>query len=293
MNFLKRKYYQFLVKRLKRYSKNDLSYLKPYYYLKNEKTLNIDNPMDFTEKLNWLKLYKYREDYKDYVDKYAVREIVEKSIGEKYLNDLIAVYDNVDDIDFNALPDKFVLKGTHGSGYNIIVRDKANLDIDQTKKELNKFLSDNYFYKYREYIYKDVKPRIIAEKYLGQFDFGHIIDYKFLCFQGEPKLILVKTQDQGTEKKCFYTMDWEKVIDDNPTQSYLAKDIPKPDNFDEMVEVATKLSQGFIYVRVDLYSIEKQVYFGELTFFNTGGMKRINIEKLNKQLGDLIKLPSY
>jgi len=291
MNFFKRKYLQLKSNYLKNRPDCVEDYLKVHFYLKNKKLLNLENPQEFAEKIQWLKLNMYKQDYQNYVDKYAVRDIVEAKIGSQYLNDLIMVYDKVDDIKLDDLPEKFVLKGTHGSGYNIIVKDKVQLNWDAAKEQLHKYLKTNYFDKYKEYIYKDIQPRIVAEKYLDQLDSQYIIDFKFMCFHGVPHYIHVKTFEQDRIKEAYYTMDWEKLQPNSVGQNHLIQTIEKPNNFDEMVKVAKALSKEFIFVRVDLYAIGARIYFGELTFFHKGGMKRNYIESLNKKMGDLIKLP--
>lgn len=291
MNFIKRKYFQLLVKFLNNKPNADLAFVKAQYYLKNERHLNLDQPKEFMEKLQWLKLNLYKEDYKDFVDKYEVRQFVEDKIGGKYLVDLIGVYYKVEDIDFDELPNQFALKGTHGSGYNVIVDDKSKIDIVDVKRTLNKFLKLNYYHKYKEPIYRSIKPRILAEHYLDQTDSENIVDYKFFCIHGEPKYIWTKTFYNGKYRNCYYDLEWNKVEDDSNTKNFLEKDLPKPDNFDELIDIAKMLSSEFIFVRVDLYSISGKPYFGELTFFPWAALKRLSVERLNKELGDLIKLP--
>jgi len=290
MTFLKRKYLQLKVKLFK-YFGSDLNYVKAIYELKNNKPLNLKNPKEFTEKIQWLKFFKYTESYNSYVDKYEVRAYVKEKIGEAYLNEMIAIYDTVDEINLEKLPNQFALKGTHGSGYNIIVKDKSKLDWNKTKKTLNKFMSLNYYNKYRERIYKNVKPRILVEKYLDQLDNDHIIDYKFFCIHGKSTYIWVKTFNNGKHRNCYYDLQWNKIEGDLNKKDFLSKPIPKPDNLEELISIAEKLADKFIFVRIDLYSIENKIYFGELTFFPFAGNKRITIEHLNTKLGDLIKLP--
>ncbi|GGW66194.1 teichuronopeptide biosynthesis TupA-like protein [Winogradskyella epiphytica] len=291
MNFFKRKYYQLLSKYLKSKPNSEVAFTKAQYFLKNERELNLDNPVEFAEKLNWLKFYLYTEDYGDFVDKYEVRKFVEKRIGGNYLVDFIAIYDNVDAIGFQALPNQYALKGTHGSGYNVIVDDKSKIDISQVKKTLNKYLHLNYYDKYKELIYKDVKPRILVEHYLDQSDSENIIDFKFFCIHGEPEYIWVKTFSDGKFRSCYYDLEWNKLQDDSNKKDFLNKSIPKPGNLNELISISKKLSSEFIFVRVDLYSIQDKIYFGELTFFPWAGLKRLTVERLNKELGDLMKLP--
>ncbi|MEO1031757.1 MAG: ATP-grasp fold amidoligase family protein [Bacteroidota bacterium] len=292
MNFFERKYYQLLVKYLKNKPNADEAYIKANYYLKNNRRLNLENPVDLSEKIQWLKLYQYDESYKKYIDKYEVRKHIKETIGEAYLNELLGVYEDVEEIDIDALPNKFVLKGTHGSGYNIIVEDKATLDWPKAKAQLKKFLSQNYYDKYKEIIYRGIKPRIIAEKFLDQLNDDAILDYKFLCFHGEPKFIHVKALEDGIRKEVDYDINWNKLEIPEERSNYLKRSLDKPDNFEDMIEIAKVLSKDFIFVRVDLYSIEGQIYFGELTFLHKGGMKRVISEPHNKIMGDLIKLPN-
>lgn len=291
MNFFKRKFYQILSKYLKSKTGANLAYIKAQYYLKNEKRLNIDQPEEFMEKLQWLKMNVYNEKYKDFVDKYEVRDFVKNKVGSKYLVDSIGVYDNVDDIDFEELPNQFALKGTHGSGYNVIVEDKSKINGDEVKKTLKKFLELNYYDKYKEPIYRTIKPRILAEHYLDQTDSENIVDYKFFCIHGKPKYIWTKTFYNGKYRNCYYDLEWNKVKGDSNSKNFLDKDLPKPSNLGELIDIAEKLSSEFIFVRVDLYSINGKPYFGELTFFPWAALKRLSVERLNKELGNLIHLP--
>lgn len=291
MHFFKRKYYQILLKYLKKKANEEERYVKAQYYLKNEKNLDLKNPTEFMEKIQWLKLNFYTEEYENYVDKYAVRTYVENLIGKAYLIDMIAIYNSVEDIKFDELPKQFVLKGTHGSGFNIIVKDKSQINISEVKKRLEKFMSKNYYERCREKIYRTIKPRILAETFLNELDGGDVIDYKFYCFHGKPKYVLVMSEEDGKRKKAFYNFNWEKVVPQNTTKSYLKSDIIRPNNFNKMIEIAEKLANDFIFVRVDLYSIGEKIYFGELTFFPNGGAVRLPVEKLNKTFGDLIVLP--
>lgn len=291
MNFIRRKYYQFLIELLVFFNACDKKISKAKYFYKNNKKLNLDNPTEFMEKLQWLKLYYYKENYGHYVDKYEVREFVKNQIGEQYLNDFIAIYENENDIDFDLLPNQFALKGIHGSGYNIIVEDKRELDIIKAKKTLKKYLQSDYSSYNEERIYKNIKPRILAEKYLDQSCKSAIIDYKLFCFHGKAKYIWVKTYLNGSYKNCYYDLNWNRVKDDLNKKSHLNIEIEKPNNLKEMIEISNKLAENFIFVRVDLYSIKNKIYFGELTFFPWGGKKRLTVERFNKEFGDLIKLP--
>ena len=291
MNFIKRKYYQLCTSLLKFIGANEVTISKAKYLHKNNTKLNLDNPMEFTEKLQWLKFNFYTEKYGYLVDKYEVREHVAKVIGNKYLNGFIAVYDSVEEIDLSKLPNQFALKGTHGSGYNIIVEDKSKLNWNKAKKQLQNFLNKDYSKVNGEAIYRSIKPRILVEEYLTQSEGGYIIDYKFFCFNGEAKYVWLKTFHDGKYRNCYYDLKWNKVEGDLNESNFLDLEMEKPENFDEMIEISNKLSKDLIFVRVDLYSIKNKIYFGELTFFPWGGKQRLTVEKFNKEFGDLIQLP--
>ena len=291
MIFFQRKYYQLLAKYLKNKPKHHIAYVKTQFYLKNNKKLDLDHPREFAEKMQWMRLYAYDTSFKKYIDKYEVRTYIKDTIGEQYLNELIGVYDTVEAIDLETFPEKFVLKATHGSGYNIIVSDRGKFNWTKAKAQLKKFLSQNYYDKYKEIIYKDIQPRIIAEKFLDQLESNYIIDYKLMCFHGVPHYIHVKTFEGDRIKEAYYDMNWQKQTPETVGNNHLKQDIVKPKCFDEMASIATKLSSKFVFVRVDLYEIDNKIYFGELTFLHKGGMKRNYVEPLNKIMGDLIKLP--
>lgn len=289
--FLKRKAIQIYIWFLKIVKANHLSISKASYFLKNNKQLNIENPVEFMEKIQWLKLFFYKEKYGKYVDKFEVREFVKEKVGDKYLNKIIGVFDKTEDINYDLFPDQFVLKCTHGSGFNIIVKDRKEFNPQKANRLLNKFLKEDYSKVNQEAIYRGVKPRILAEYYLSEFEEDTIIDYKFFCFNGEVKSVWVKTFDNGLYKNCYYNLDWEKMNEDNYRSNYLGKEIKRPENLEEMVFVASQLSKEFIFVRVDLYSIKDQVFFGEMTFFPMGGKQRLTVEKLNSEYGQMINLP--
>ena len=291
MNFIKRKYYQLYVSFLKVTNANEICISKAKYFLKNGKRLNLDNPTDFMDKIQWLKFYYYTENYGHLVDKFAVRSFVEQKIGSKYLNDFIGIYNDVDSIDFDKLPNQFALKATHGSGYNIIVADKSKLNFRNVKKQLNKYLRQDYSKTNQEAIYRNIKPRILAEKYLQQSEANNIIDYKFFCFHGCAKFVWVKTLHNGKYKNCYYDLNWNKIKEDSNTSNYLDIDMEKPENLDEMINISNQLASELIFVRVDLYSIKNQIYFGELTFFPWGGKQRLTVEYFNVHFGKLINLP--
>lgn len=291
MHLLKRKFYKFYIYLLKLFQANDTKISVFQYLLKNGTKPDLEHPKEFMEKLLWLKLYYYTEAYGNYVDKYEVRNYVEGKIGAQYLNDILGFYDSVAQINFNALPQQFVLKGTHGSGYNIIVKDKAELNVNKTKEKLQQILASNYYFRFREIIYKNVPPRILIEKYISEIDSDSLVDYKFHCFHGEPKYVFVQKNKSKDLTKSFYDLEWNKITPEKYIPSYANANFEKPENFDEMIEVAKKLSEGFIFLRVDLYSIDAKIIFGELTFFSNGGLVRSSIERFNSEFGEFIQLP--
>jgi hypothetical protein len=291
MKFLKRKYYQIYIGLLEFVKASNETKSKVKFYYKNNKRLNLQNPVEFMDKIQWLKLYYYTENYGYLVDKYEVREFIKERIGEKYLNKFIDVFYTVNEINFENLPNQFALKGTHGSGYNIIVDDKSKLNWEKAKVKLLKFLKSDYSKKNEENIYKALIPKILVEEYLSDLNDNYIIDYKFFCFHGKAKYVWVKTFHDGKYRNCYFDLNWNKIKDDSNKKNYLEIDIPKPENLDEMINISNKLSEDFIFVRVDLYSIKMKVYFGELTFFPWGGKERLTVERFNKEFGDLIQLP--
>ncbi|PXY43703.1 ATP-grasp fold amidoligase family protein [Flavobacterium hydrophilum] len=288
--FILRKYNQTIFTLLNKYSNDDAKVTKAKYFSKNKRALNLETPKEFMEKIQWLKLYHYKEEYGQYVDKFGVRSFVEAKVGKEYLNEVIGIYDTVEEIDFENLPQQYAIRGTHGSGYNVIVKNASLINYLDQKNKLRTFLKSNYYNKYRETIYKKVKPRLLIEKYISNCEDG-LVDYKFYCFHGQPKYVLVKKTENGKEKKCFYDLNWKKIVSSEEDANWLKSEIEKPANFNEMLKVASTLSDQFIFVRVDLYSIGDKVLFGELTFFPTGGHNRFPIDYLNLEMGNLIKLP--
>lgn len=268
----------------------DDMFLKLIFRLKMGQKLDLKNPITYNEKLQWLKLYDRDPKYTNMVDKYEVRKYIADTIGEQYLFDLLGVWDKFDDIDFEQLPNQFVLKCTHDSGGLVICKDKSTLDISAARKKINKCLKRNYYYSCREWPYKMIKPRIICEKYMVDESGVELKDYKFFCFDGEPKAFFVAT-DRGIDTRFdFFDMDFNHL----PFMQHYkngVKKIVKPPGFYEMVELSKKLSQGIPHVRVDFYDINGKVYFGELTFFHFSGMEKFEPAHFDKQFGDYLKLP--
>jgi hypothetical protein len=258
--------------------------------------LNLKNPVLYNEKLQWLKLHDRKADYSGLVDKYEVRKYVAQTIGEEYLISLYGVWDNFDDIPFDKLPGQFVLKCTHDCGSINICHDKQSFDIESARKYFKKRLSKNYYWISREWIYKNIKPRIIAEKYMtansGGFGDG-INDYKIFCFNGEPSIIEVDFDRFGNHKRNFYSPEWEfqPFVNEYPNAHLTLSSMQKPATLELMLHLARKLSSSKIHVRVDLYSIDDKVYFGELTFYDGGGFNRYEPPQWNRKFGDWLTLP--
>lgn len=257
------------------------------------KKLNLENPKTFNEKLQWLKLYDRKPIYTTMVDKYEVKEYMKEKIGQEYIIPTLAVWDNVEDIDFDSLPNQFVLKCTHDSGGLVICKDKSKFDKDIAIKKIKKAMGRNYFYANREWPYKNVKPRIIAEQYMEDESGYELKDYKFFCFDGEVKALFIAT-DRGVEgeetKFDFFDENFNhlpiKNGHDNARREFVC-----PDGFDKMKELASKLSKGIPQLRVDFYNINGKIYFGELTFFHWSGLKPFDPEEWDYKFGGYIKLP--
>jgi len=258
------------------------------------KPLNWKDPQSYSEKIQWLKLYGRTPINVIMSDKYAVKQYIKDTIGEQYVIPLLGVWDRPEDIDFSVLPDKFVIKCNHNSGTGMyICRDKSKLDEKKVRKELNKGLRQDYFIGSREYAYKDIPKKIIAEEYMEDAETQELRDYKFFCFDGEPKALFIASgRLQGEENVTFdfFDMDYNHLPFTNGHPN--AKEQPqKPKCFEEMKQLAAKLSKGMPHVRVDFYEVNGHVYFGEFTFSHWGGMQPFDPEKWDYTFGSWIKLP--
>ena len=271
---------------------SDKKYLKYRYKIQMKKELNLDNPKTFNEKMQWLKLNDHNPEYTKMVDKYEVKEYISKIIGKKYIIPTIGIYENFDDINFESLPNKFVMKCTHDSGSVCICKDKTQMDINEYRKKIEKSLKINYYYSGREWPYKNVKPRIIIEKYLDDLSDNQINDYKFMCFNGKVECSFVCTERDNKDKGLavtFFNREWKKL----PFQRHYRnsnKKIEKPINYDKMIVLAEKLSQDIPFIRVDFYEVDKKVYFGELTLYPGSGFEEFTPEEWDYKLGELINL---
>ena len=271
----------------------DKMYLHIKYYCRMGKRLNMKNPQTFNEKLQWLKQYGRRPIDTILSDKYAVKDYIAKTVGEEYVIPLLGVWDRVEDIDFDKLPNQFVLKCSHDSGGIVICRDKSNLDIEAARQKLTKGLSHNFYVYSREMAYRDIPRRIIAEEYREDHLTRELRDYKFFCFDGVPKALFIASDRQvaGEETKFdFFDMDYNHLPFTNGHPN--AKVLPaKPACFEEMKMLAAKLSKGIPHVRVDLYEADGHVYFGEMTYSHWGGMTPFVPEEWDYTFGSWIKLP--
>lgn len=288
-----------LIERQKRYSKMDEEQLEGeisrIYYLKIGKNVNFSNPKAFTEKIQWLKMHDNSPSKKELSDKYLVRSWVTEKIGKKYLVPIYGIWDSYDDIDFSSLPRRFVLKCNHGSGMNIIVEDKNRINHNRVKKVMDCWMKRPYESSSLELQYEGIKRKIIAEEYLDSDDRG-LFDYKFHCFNGTPMFIQCigdRNLKRHIGKQNNYSLNWEKLewtFEDYPAFS---REIKKPNKMEEMIHIASILSQNYKYVRVDLYENNNEVYFGEMTFTPGSGLypyrNSWSIEKDN-ELGELIDI---
>jgi|SRR5690625_764181 len=285
--------YSNLINIYNKYVLTDIRFTQKSFVRNVGRQVNLESPKDFRDKLQWLKLYWYDPQAVKCADKYQVREIIKKEVGHKYLNELYAIYDSYTEIDIDKLPNSFVLKATHSSGYNFVCKDKRLVDWIEKKKELRKWFKINYFWNTREWVYKDIKPRIICEKYLSEDNKSmSLTDFKFYCFNGEPKYCQV-IKDRETDGTIdFFDEEWNHMeftgLQRMPNST---EEIPKPDKLQEMLEISRKLSKTFPFVRVDFYYVKGKVYFGELTFFPRSGFGTFDPPEWNEKIGDLLELP--
>lgn len=268
----------------------DEMYLRIRYQRELHKRLNLSNPLTFNEKLQWLKLYDRKTEYTTMVDKYAVKEYVADRIGEQYIIPTLGVWNRFEDINFDKLPDQFVLKCTHDSGGLAICRDKTKFDIESARHKINMSLKRNYYYAGREWPYKNVPRKIIAEQFMEDKDSTCLNDYKFMCFNGKVRCAFVCSERSEHLKVTFYDNDWKRMPFERHYPASEA-DIPKPKNYDKMVELAEILSKDIPFVRVDFYEINGHIYFGELTFYPGAGFEEFTPDNWDRILGDWITLP--
>ncbi len=270
--------------------------LKAMYKLSMGETLNLDNPKSFSEKIQWLKLYDSTPLKTRLADKYLVRDWVAEKIGEEYLVPLLGVWDSFDEIGFDALPNQFVLKCNHGSGMNAIIKDKSTIDKAALKKQFDEWMETDFSALYFEMHYRSIPRKIIAEKYMEDKATSELRDYKFYCFNGNPKYCQVISDRGSDESIDFFDMQWTLQpftglgAPGHPFP-HSRSTIPRPETIAEMIRAATLLSTGFPFVRVDFYEIQGRMYFGELTFTPAGGFGVFEPEEWNTILGSWLELP--
>lgn len=271
----------------------DRLYLRLRYLMYARKMLHLKNPKRFNEKLQWLKLYNRRPEYTVMVDKYLVREYIKNTIGEEYLIPLIGVWDRAEDIDFDALPERFVIKCNHNSGEGMyICTDKSKMDVEKVRAGLKRGLEQDYYLCDREWPYKNVPRKIVAEQFLDDGSGKGLNDYKVFNFDGEPFMIQVDFDRFTGHKKNLYTTDWKLCDFSFNYPSHPEIEIPEPETLDEMLRLSRILSKGNPYMRTDFYSVNGKLYFGELTFFPASGYGKFNPDSVDFELGAKMTLPT-
>lgn len=269
---------------------SDKLYLKIIFKLRLGYSLDLKNPQTFNEKLQWLKLYDRNPKYIQMVDKYEVRKYISENIGEEYLIPLIGVYNRFEEINFEELPNQFVIKCTHDSGGVVICKNKSKFDIRKAKEKIKKSMKRNFYYSGREWPYKNIKPKIIIEQYMEDKKAKEFIDFKIMCFNGIPKFSFTCSERYNDGLKVtFYNLSWEKMSFERHYPSS-TKNIEKPKNYELMLELSKKLSKNIPFVRVDWYEINGKLYFGELTFYPGSGLEEFKPFSWDKKLGNLLSL---
>ena len=272
-------------------------YLKEWYLKENGRELNLENPTRFTEKIQWLKLYDSTKIKTELADKFLAREWAAKMIGEEHLIPLLGAWDSVGEIDFDKLPDSFVLKCNHGASMNIIVKDKNTMDLQAAREKLERWMKTDFGFTMEsfELHYRDIPRKIIAEKYMKDGDLEDLQDYKFYCFHGKPVYCQVIGSRTTNETIDFFDMDWNHMpftglITRNSNETFSTKEIPRPKTLDKMVRAAEIMSKDFMFVRVDLYEINGKMYFGEMTFTPGSGSGSFKPDSADFELGRMLEI---
>lgn len=274
----------------------DKTYIKLYYRLRVGRPLNTENPTTLNEKLQWLK-FNYRFPLQSIVsDKLLVRDYVAEKIGAEYLIPLLGSWENYDDVDFDKLPEQFVLKCNHDSGGLVVCTDKSKLNHKEAKRKLEKSIKSNFFYIGREYQYRNIKPRIICEQFIS--DNGKVpMDYKIYCFNGKPDVILVCrdrfSNNSHRASYLYFDQDWKFQPLNKEDENLVDVDILKPKNLDKMIEIARELSKDFFFARIDLYNIDGQIYFGEITLSPNSGFDPDIKYETDLMFGEKLKIPYW
>jgi hypothetical protein len=270
----------------------DKLHIRLMYFSVRHQILHLRNPKTYPHKVQWLKLYGNLEQFTDYADKYEVRKYIEAINCQDHLIPMIGVWDAFDEVPFDKFPDKFVIKATHGSGYNVIVTDKKTMNVDEMREKFNKWMGENYYNVSREPQYRLCKPRIIAEEYIDGDD-GDLKDFKFYCFNGKPEIIVIASNRKTSLTIDVVDLKWNRfpaTIGTYPNSKTLPD---RPVQLDDMLKLAKKLSADFPFVRVDLYESHNKVYFGELTFTPGSGLEKFGPEDFNDWCGSMIDLSAY
>ena len=269
---------------------DDANYLKLAYLFSMGKRLNLKNPITFNEKLQWLKLYDRKPIYTTMADKYRAKEFVDNRIGKGYTVPVYATWNNPDDINIDLLPDKFVLKTNHDNASVFICKDKKEFDFEKAKCELKKSLKNNFYYQYREWPYKNIKPLVFAEKYLDMGD--ALIDYKVMCFMGEPRYIQLNYVSPSRHFQDFYSPDWTLLdINQSAYVNSSKQQGEAPSQLTEMLELSRKLAKDTYFLRVDWFIAEGKLYSGELTFFDGAGLTPYDDPQVDVDMGHMIEIP--
>ena len=272
---------------------SDKTYLKIMYFYHMKKRMNFENVTTFNEKLQWLKLHDRKEIYTTMVDKYEVKKYVADLIGGEYVVPTYGIYESYNEIDFDVLPNQFVLKVTHygGSRGVFIIKDKNTINYSNIENEIEKLLKENLYNYSREWPYKNVKPRIIIEKYMKNEDEEELKDYKLFCFNGKPKIILVCSERFSSSNMCetWFDEDWN-LMDIIEGNHRVDKNIKPPQSFKKMKYLASQLSKNIPFVRIDFYEVNSKIYFGEMTFFPASGFEKFEPKEWDKKLGEMIDL---
>lgn len=271
---------------------SDKIFIEKLYEKRLGKKPDLKHPKTFTEKCNWLKLYNRKPEYTIMVDKLAVREYIKDKLGENYLVPLIGVWDNANDIDFDSLPEKFVLKCNHASSV-VVCTEKKSFDIENAKKHLSDELATDYYKQKREWPYKNVKRKIICEQFMENTNGDELVDYKFFCFNGEPKLVMLNSNRFGEDglKTDIYDINWSHMDMSVGHYPQVGDVFNKPKQFDEMVQASKLLSKDIPFVRVDFNVWNQKMYFGELTFFDAAGYEEYHPSEYDRIMGDWLNLP--
>lgn len=272
---------------------SDKVYMQLLYRFQLGRRLDLENPQFFTEKLQWLKLYDRREEYSKIVDKYEVKKIVASMVGEEFIIPTLGVWNSINDIEWELLPDKFVIKTTFGGGSDgvFFCNNKKELDVDRLKRKLSKAMNTNPYKRLREWPYKNVPKRIIAEEILEDKS-GDLRDYKFYCFNGEPKVLLIASNRYSSHNFDYFDMDFNKL----PITSAMGPNNPslteKPICFERMKIIAKQLSANYPHIRIDLYDCNNRIYFGEMTLYDSSGFDNLNSDEWDLKFGSWISLPN-